>query len=208
MTNPRETRFRAGESALLFVDMQKIFCTPGLDPAHPEFGPDHYYHRRLRDLVIPNQARLLARARATGIQVMHTIIEALTEDCRDISLDHRLSDLMIPKGHPLAGPIDELAPVANEIVLPKTSSGVFNSTNIDYVLRNLGVRTLIVAGVVTDQCVDMAVRDAADRGYLVSVPADACATYTQDRHDGALRAYGGYCWVTDTDTILSRMEAK
>ncbi|MEZ5888018.1 MAG: isochorismatase family cysteine hydrolase [Paracoccaceae bacterium] len=208
MTNPRETRFRAGESALLFVDMQKIFCTPGLDPAHPEFGPDHYYHRRLRDLVIPNQARLLARARATGIQVMHTIIEALTEDCRDVSLDHRLSNLMIPKGHPLAGPIDELAPVANEIVLPKTSSGVFNSTNIDYVLRNLGVRTLIVVGVVTDQCVDMAVRDAADRGYLVSVPADACATYTQDRHDGALRAYGGYCWVTDTDTILSRMEAK
>ena len=208
MTNPRETRFRAGESALLFVDMQKIFCMPGLDPAHPEFGPDHYYHRRLRDLVIPNQARLLARARATGIQVMHTIIEALTEDCRDVSLDHRLSNLMIPKGHPLAGPIDELAPVANEIVLPKTSSGVFNSTNIDYVLRNLGVRTLIVAGVVTDQCVDMAVRDAADRGYLVSVPTDACATYTQDRHDGALRAYGGYCWVTDTDTILSRMEAK
>ncbi|WP_284164997.1 isochorismatase family cysteine hydrolase [Frigidibacter sp. SD6-1] len=208
MTNPRETRFRAGESALLFVDMQKIFCTPGLDPAHPELGPDHYYHRRLRDMVIPNQSRLLARARARGIQVMHTIIEALTEDCRDVSLDHRLSNLMIPKGHPMAGPIDELAPIANEIVLPKTSSGVFNSTNIDYVLRNLGVRTLIVAGVVTDQCVDMAVRDAADRGYLVAVPGDACATYTQDRHDGALRAYGGYCWVTDTDTILSRMEAR
>ena len=56
-------------------------------------------------------------------------------------------------------------------MLPKTSSGVFNSTNIDYVLRNLGIRYLIVAGVVTDQCVDMAVRDAADRGYLVCVAA-------------------------------------
>jgi nicotinamidase-related amidase len=205
MTNTRETSFDAGETALLFVDVQKIFCTPGLDPAHPEFNADHYYHRRLRDLVIPNQQRLLARARATGIQVMHTIIEALTEDCRDVSLDHRLSDLMVPKGHPLAGPIDELSPVANEIVLPKTSSGVFNSTNIDYLLRNLGVRKLIVSGVVTDQCVDMAVRDAADRGYLVAVPGDACATYTQERHDGALRAYGGYCWVTETATILSRM---
>ncbi|HMS96038.1 MAG TPA: isochorismatase family cysteine hydrolase, partial [Tabrizicola sp.] len=159
----------------------------------------------LRELVIPNQRRLLDKARATGIQVMHTIIEALTEDCRDVSLDHRLSDLMVPKGHPLAGPIDELVPIANEIVLPKTSSGVFNSTNIDYVLRNLGVRKLIVAGVVTDQCVDMAVRDAADRGYLVAVPGDACATYTQERHDGALRAYGGYCWVTDTSTVLARM---
>lgn len=208
MTNKRETSFAAGETALLFVDVQKIFCTPGIDPAHPEFGPDHYYHRRLKETVIPNQVLLLEKARASRIQVMHTIIEALTEDCRDVSLDHRLSDLMVPKGHPLAGPIDELAPIANEIVLPKTSSGVFNSTNIDYVLRNLGVRKLIIAGVVTDQCVDMAVRDAADRGYLVAVPGDACATYTQERHDGALRAYGGYCWVTDTVTVLSRMGAK
>ena len=205
--NPRETHFGAGETALLFVDMQKLFCTPGLDPLHPDFGVDHYYHRRLKDLVIPNQVRMLERARATGIQVMHTIIEALTEDCRDVSLDHRLSDLMVPKGHPLAPPIDELAPLANEIVLPKTSSGVFNSTNIDYVLRNLGVAKLIIAGVVTDQCVDMAVRDAADRGYLVAVPGDACATYTEARHEGALRAYGGYCWVTDTDTVLARMGA-
>jgi len=202
MSNPRQTTFGAGDTALLFVDVQKIFCTPGIDPAHPEMDADHYYHRRLRDLVVPNQMRLLAAARAAGVQVMHTIIEALTEDCRDVSLDHRLSGLMVPKGHPLAGPIDELAPRANEIILPKTSSGVFNSTNIDYVLRNLGVRKLIVAGVVTDQCVDMAVRDAADRGYLVAVPGDACATYTQARHDGALAAYGGYCWVTDSATIV------
>jgi nicotinamidase-related amidase len=205
MTDRRETSFAPDETALLFVDMQKIFCTPGLDPAHPEFGPACYYHRRLRDVVVPNQVRLLERARATGIQVLHTIIEALTEDCRDVSLDHRLSGLMVPKGHPLACPIDELAPIANEIVLPKTSSGVFNSTNIDYVLRNLGVRKLIVAGVVTDQCVDMAVRDAADRGYLVAVPEDASATYSQERHDGALRAYGGYCWVTDAASVLARM---
>ena len=205
--NPRETRFSPADTALLFVDMQKIFCLPGKDPAHPDFGPDTYYHRRLREMVIPNQVKMLARARASGMQVMHTIIEALTEDGRDVSLDHRLSNLIVPKGHPLAGPIDELEPVANEIVLPKSSSGVFNSTNIDYVLRNLGVAKLIVAGVVTDQCVDMAVRDAADRGYLVAVPGDACATYSEERHQGALRAYGGYCWVTDTGTILDRMGA-
>lgn len=206
-TDPRETDFSSRDTAVLFVDMQKIFCTPGADPGHLEYTADHYYHQRLRDLIIPNQSRILAAARAKGMQVMHTIIEALTQDGRDVSLDHRLSNLIIPKGHPLAGPIDELTPVANEIVLPKTSSGVFNSTNIDYVLRNLGVAKLIVAGVVTDQCVDMAVRDAADRGYLVAVPGDACGTYTQARHDGALRAYGGYCWVTDTDTIIARINA-
>jgi biuret amidohydrolase len=206
-TDPRETDFFSRETAVLFVDMQKIFCTPGTDPGHPEFDAAHYYHRRLREIVIPNQSRILAAARAKGVQVMHTIIEALTEDGRDVSLDHRLSNLIVPKGHPLAGPIDELTPITNEIVLPKSSSGVFNSTNIDYVLRNLGVTKLIVAGVVTDQCVDMAVRDAADRGYLVSVPGDACATYTQARHEGALQAYGGYCWVTDTNTIVARINA-
>src|SRR5262249_1287969 len=83
--------------------------------------------------------------------------------------------------------------------------GVFNSTNIEYVLRNLGIRQLIVAGTVTDQCVDMAVRDGADRGFLVTCVSDACATYTQERHDGALRAFGGYCWVADTDTVGGRL---
>lgn len=206
MTDRREAHYRTGATAVLFVDMQKMFCLPGLDPAHPEMDANHYYHRRLRDTVIPNQSRILAAARAQGVQVLHTIIEALTEDCRDASLDHKLSDLLVPKGHPLAPPIDELAPIRNEIVLPKTSSGVFNSTNIDYVLRNLGIHYLIVAGVVTDQCVDMAVRDAADRGYMVSLPEDACATYTQARHDTALKAYGGYCWITDTDTVVERIK--
>lgn len=207
MTDRREAHYQAGATAVLFVDMQKMFCLPGKDPAHPEMDASHYYHRRLRDTVIPNQVRILEAARARGVQVLHTIIEALTEDCRDASLDHKLSDLLVPKGHPLAPPIDELAPIRNEIVLPKTSSGVFNSTNIDYVLRNLGIHYLIVAGVVTDQCVDMAVRDAADRGYMVSLPQDACATYTQARHDNALKAYGGYCWITDTNTVVERIEA-
>ena len=83
----------------------------------------------------PTRCASSRRRAPSGVQVMHTIIEALTEDCRDASLDHKLSNLLVPKGHPLAPPIDELAPIRNEIVLPKTSSGVFNSTNIDYVLQ-------------------------------------------------------------------------
>jgi nicotinamidase-related amidase len=51
------------------------------------------------------------------------------------------------------------------------------------------------------------VRDAADRGYLVTVVKDACATYTPERHEAALRAYGGYCWITDTETVLARLSA-
>ena len=58
----------------------------------------------------------------------------------------------------------EIAPLDDEMIFRKTSSNVFVSTNIDYVLRNLGVRSLMVAGLMTDQCVESAVRDAWDTG--------------------------------------------
>jgi biuret amidohydrolase len=201
----RDAPYEAGGTALLFVDMQTIWRVPGLDPHHPDWTADHYFYRQLETVTIPNQARLLQAARAAGIEVLHTIIECLTLDGRDRSPDYVLSDIFVPRGLPEGRVIDELEPAPNEIVLRKTSSGVFNSTNIEYVLRNLGARFLIVAGTVTDQCVDMAVRDAADRGFLVTCVADACATYTQERHDTALKAFGGYCWVTDTDTVVERL---
>ena len=203
----RDAEYARGETALLLVDMQRIFVEPGLDPAHVPGPGDAVFYGHLADTIIPNQQRILQAARAAGVEVLHTVIEALTADGRDRSLDHKLSGILVPRGAPEGAVVPELAPATNEIVLPKTSSGVFNSTNIDYVLRNLGIRFLIVAGIVTDQCVDMAVRDAADRGYLVSVPADACATYTTERHEGALRAFGGYCWITDTSTVVRRVEA-
>ena len=202
----RDQPYERASTALLLVDMQRIFTEPGLDPGHPERDADHYYFRRLREVVIPNQVRLAGAARAAGVEVVHTIIESLTRGGRDRSLDHKLSDIHVPRGAPEGRIVPALGPGEDEIVLPKTSSGVFNSTAIDYVLRNLGIRFLIVAGIVTDQCVDMAVRDASDRGYMVSVAADACATYSQERHDAALRAFGGYGWITDTATIVTRFK--
>jgi len=186
--------------------MQRIWAEPMLDPAHP-LPAESYLMRRLAEIVIPNQTRLLGAFREAGENVLHTLIESLTEDGRDRSLDHKLSGIHVPRGAAEGAIIAPLAPVRNEIVLPKTSSGVFNSTAIDYVLRNLGTRYLVIAGMVTDQCVDMAVRDAADRGYLVTLVADACATYSQERHEAALRAFGGYCWITETAEVLSRLEA-
>ena len=53
----------------------------------------------------------------------------------------------------------------------------------------------------------MAVRDAADRGYFVSLPHDACAAYTDERHQAALAVLKGYSWLTDTDTLVARIEA-
>lgn len=203
----RDQPFAKGATALLLVDMQRIWLEAGLDPSHADWGPDHYFFRQTREVTIPNQVALLKAARANGIEVLHTIIQSLTEDGRDRSLDHKMTPIHIPPSLKEGLPPKELAPVGDEIMLPKTSSGVFNSTNIDYVLKNLGIRNLVVCGVLTDQCVDMTVRDGADRGYLVTCVADACAAPTQERHNGALKAFGGYCWVTDTQTVAGRFEA-
>lgn len=203
-TIKRDAPFVAGETAILLVDMQRIWLEPGLDPSHPERDADHYFIKQTSAVAIPNNEKLLAAARANGVEVLHTIIQSLTEDGRDCSLDHKMTPIHVAPSRPEGLPVPSLMPVGDEIMLPKTSSGVFNSTNIDYVLKNLNVRYLIITGIMTDQCVDMAVRDAADRGYLVTCVSDACAAATPERHEGALKAFGGYCWQADTQTIVER----
>jgi nicotinamidase-related amidase len=203
----RDAPYQKGRTALLLVDMQRVWLEPGLDPDHADWGPDHYFYRETRTRTIPNNEKLLKAAREAGVEVIHTIIQSLTEDGRDRSLDHKLTPIHLPKSAPEALPIPSLAPVGDEILLPKTSSGVFNSTNIHYLLRNMGIQQLVISGIMTDQCVDMAVRDAADHGYLVTCVSDACASPTPERHEGALRAFGGYCWVADTATVTARFNA-
>ena len=179
--------------------------TPRLTDADREarYG---WFFRALRDTAVPNMQRLQAACRRAKIEVMYTVIGSLTHDGRDLSLDYKISGLFVPRGSWDAKVLDAIAPIDDEIVLPKTSSSVFISTNIDYVLRNLGVKSLIVAGVLTDQCIDSAVRDACDLGYLVTVPTDACATLSQERHDWSLRNNRGYCRQLTTNALVAEID--
>lgn len=184
-------------TAILVVDVQASEVTPETLEKYPDYGPI------LRERALPALARLVDGARAAGCEIVHTVIEALTADGRDRSLDHKLSDILVPKGSPLAATLPEARRAEDDIVLPKTSSGVFNSTNCAYVLRNLGIRNVVVAGLLTDQCVDMAVRDGADLGFYMVCASDACASRTEARHRTALSAFGGYCRVQTVDEILA-----
>ena len=202
----RDAAYEPGRTALLLVDMQRVWLEPGLGTTHGKWTAPEYFYRETATRVIPNQMRLLAAARRAGIEVIHTIVRSLTQDGRDRSLDHKLTPIHLPPDAPEALPVAALAPLNDEILLPKTSSGVFNSTNLNYLLRNLSVRYLIVAGILTDQCVDMAVRDGADLGYMVTCVGDACAAPTQERHEQALRAFAGYCWTADTASVAARLD--
>lgn len=203
----RDAPFVRGQTALLLIDMQRAWLEPGPDPDHSDRTTGHTFHRLTATQTIPQARRLLDAAREARVEVIHTIIRSLTEDGRDRSLDHKLTPIHLSPRDPAAEPIPALAPRGDEMVLPKTSSGVFNSTMLDYVLRNCGIRMLIVAGIMTDQCVDMAVRDGADRGYLVTCVTDACMASTSEQHEAALRAFGGYCWLADTDTVVARLRS-
>ena len=210
----REIALDPSHSGLLFVDVQNYCAGPDggefkgipADELEAKYG---YYFERMKNLAIPNMQRLQQAFRAAGMELLYTTVESLTLDGRDRSLDYKVTGFNVPKGSWDGKVIDEIAPDDNEIWLPKGSSSVFVSTHIDYLLRCLEVRQLVICGVVTDQCVESAVRDACDLGYLVTLVPDACATYTQERHDNTLRAIKGYCRQRSTDELLAEIgEAK
>jgi ureidoacrylate peracid hydrolase len=206
----REVAIEPGYTALLFVDVQNYNCTwdggeyaqLSAQQKQQQYG---YFFQQFTDSALPNMVRLQQACRRWHIEVTYTVIESMTAGGRDRSLDYKITGFNVPKGSPDARVVDALAPGDDEIVFPKTSSSVFISTNIDYVLRNLGVRYLIIAGCLTDQCVDSAIRDACDLGYLVTVPTDACVTLTAERHDWSLRNNRGYCRQVSTQQLLAEI---
>ncbi|MGF1501556.1 MAG: isochorismatase family cysteine hydrolase [Paracoccaceae bacterium] len=213
MTLTREVPLVPAEAALLFIDVQNYnACRDGGEykgiPSadfERDFG---WFFEQFEAKTVPNMVRLQAACRKAGIEVMYTTIESLTLDGRDRSLDYKITGFHVPKGSWDGKVIDQIAPEGDEIVLPKTSSSVFISTHIDYILRNLGVRQVVIAGLLTDQCVESAIRDACDLGYLVTQVTDACLTLSQARHEHSLRAIKGYCRQLDTDALIAELEAR
>lgn len=199
------------QTALLVIDVQNYTMEnggeyDGLDAGIIEhrYG---YFFREMRERAIPNMQRLQAACRKTGIEVMYTVIASLTQDGRDLSLDYKISNMFCPKDSRDAQVLQEIAPRGDEIVLTKTSSSVFISTNIHYILGNLGIKQLIIIGALTDQCVDSAIRDACDFGYLVTVATDACATQSQARHENSFANNIGYCRQLTTQALLAEINA-
>ncbi|MEA2778855.1 MAG: ureidoacrylate peracid hydrolase [Rhodospirillaceae bacterium] len=209
-TLSREVAVEPRQTTLLFIDVQN-FCATRNGAEYKDLAPDAfeqklgYYFKSLETRVVPNMQRLQAACRKANIEVMYTTIESLTKDGRDRSLDYKITGFNVPRGSWDGKVIDAIKPAEDEIVIPKTSSSVFISTNIDYVLRNLGTRYLVISGVVTDQCIESAVRDACDLGYLVTLVTDACTTYSQERHDSTLQAIKGYCRQRTTAEFVKEL---
>jgi len=206
----REVPITPGATALLVIDMQNYFCRPDggqfadLSPAEIERDCGFFF-RQLAKVTLPAIRRLQEDCRTNGVEVIFTVIESLTRDGRDRSLDYKITGFNVPRGSRDAQVLEEIAPAEDEIVLPKTSSSVFISTNLDYLLRNLGTRHLMVTGCLTDQCVESAVRDACDLGYLVTLVTDGCASMSLERHENSLRTIEGYCRQRDSAQLIAEI---
>lgn len=206
----REVPLQPHQAALLFIDVQNFSAhRDGGEFKHltgnafdDEYG---WFFEQLDSRVIPNMQSIQSACRAAGIEVMYTVIESLTLDGRDRSLDYKITGFNVPKGSWDGKVIEQIAPQNDEIVLPKTSSSVFVSTHIDYILRNLGVKQLVLSGLLTDQCVESAIRDACDLGYLVTQVTDACMTINDARHTNSISAIKGYCRQVTTAELLQEL---
>jgi biuret amidohydrolase len=204
-----------GRCALVIIDMQRDFLEPG--GFGEALGNDV---SQLRKIVAPLHA-LLGAARDAGITVIHTR-EGHRPDMTDAprakvergTPSMRIGDRgpmgrILIRGEVGHDIIPELYPVAGEPVLDKPGKGAFYQTDLDLMLRNRGVETLLVCGVTTEVCVHTTVREANDRGYRCIVVGDCCGSYFPEFHEVGLRmiaAQGGiFGWVADSGTVIGAL---
>jgi ureidoacrylate peracid hydrolase len=197
-------------TALLLVDMQyhDAHRDHGIGRRARERGDadrwEHYWDRL--EVIVPRQQQLLGAARRAGLEIIYSVISALTPDCREIGPEYERAGIRVPPDSQEAAVLTELRPEPNDIVLRKSTASVFNSTTLDRILRNLQIDTLIVAGVLTRGCVESTVRDASDLGYRVLLVEDACGDLTAQRHAEALRGMrGSFAEVVQAANVISEL---
>ena len=189
-------------TALVVVDMQNDFCHP--DGYHGYNGDD----LSMMPGAIANMRRLVLTARQAGtliVWVRATYDEVvLGEPLAEVLSKGGTSPVRCAEGSWGADFLDELRPLdaPNEIVLTKHRFSAFWDTEIDLTLRSNGIKSVVVAGVITSGCVESTARDAYFRNYYVVLPGDASGSYSRERHDAALRKLAlTFGVVTQTDDV-------
>ena len=150
-----------------------------------------YRFTRIEQSVLPNTIRLREHFTQLGRPILHVTIGAALPDAGDAPIHMRklfveFRNHIGSREHEI---VDELKPRPGEHVLRKTTIGAFASTNIDSLLRALGCEQLYLTGVSTNMCVETSAREAADRGYLVTLVEDACGTTHEDLHLNTMRNF-------------------
>lgn len=212
---PYPLAFDPASTALIIIDMQRDFLEPG--GFGELLGNDVSL---LRSTIEPCQ-RVLAAARDVGLAIIHTreghrpdLTDAPASKLARGGLDVGIGDTgpmgrVLVRGEPGHDIIPELAPRDDEPVVDKPGKGAFYETDLDLILQNRAIRTLIVCGVTTEVCVHTTVRQANDRGYECLVPADCVGSYFPEFQRVGLemiKAQGGiFGWVSDSERVIAAL---
>lgn len=197
-------------SALIIVDMQYAtgHRTGALATKMAAEGNSltDWRFDRIEQKVIPNTQRLIEGTRAAGGRVVYITIGAALPDCSDAPVHMRAFFQSVGnyEGQRQHQIIEELAPAPGDPIVRKTSIGAFASTGLDHLLRTMDCEHLFMTGVSTNMCVETTAREAADRGYAVTLVEDACATTHKELHEGTVRNFGRFFGkVRSTDEVLA-----
>ena len=197
---PYDGALEPANTALVIIDMQTDFCGKGgyIDL----LGYDISVTRACVEPI----SRVLGRARELGYHVIHTR-EGHRPDLSDLPANKRWRSRKLQGGGPGQagigdlGPcgrvlvrgekgwdiIPELYPKAGEPIIDKPGKGSFCATDLDMILRQRGIRNLILTGITTDVCVHTTMREANDRGYECVILGDCCAATDVGNHNAALK---------------------
>jgi nicotinamidase-related amidase len=197
---PYDGELRAENTALIVIDMQTDFCGKGgyIDLLG--------YDISLTRACIEPIARMLALFRKHGFWILHTR-EGHRPDLADLPPNKRwrsrvLQDgragqagigdpgpcgRVLVRGEPGWEIIPELAPRSGESIIDKPGKGSFCATDLDMILRQRGIRNLVLTGITTDVCVHTTMREANDRGYECMILSDCCAATDPTNHAAALK---------------------
>ena len=210
-----EPRIDPKKTALLLVDLQNEFVLRDFGEALQFKAAGEWdrwvpFHDRLDDIVIPNNKKLLDFFRRNRMTVTYGRIACLREDGEDrspVQKSEGWNGMLLPVNSYAAQIIDPLKPQENEIVVNKTTDSVTTGTNYLTLLQFMGIETVVVTGIVTDQRVACTVRGLADAGYKVICVEDACAAGSMELHDAELKIMNViYCDVLSTDETIALIQ--
>ena len=209
---PEDPVIKPAETAFLVIDVQNTYLERpdrvSLSAQEQErFDLWTPFHQRMKDQVIPRTAQMLKLARANGIECLFARIASHTTDGRDRSLSQKMpgwNNLLLPKNEQPSQVVAQLAPIGDEIVVTKTTDSALTGTNLRLILHNLGIKTVVCAGIFTDQCVSSTVRSLADESYQVIVLEDCCAAASDELHRKELEIINMiYCHVMSSGEFQS-----
>jgi len=200
-------------TALLLIDIQQLASPEHLASNAVAAGLEaEAVERALADYskrfyaAADNCSRLLAAARKAEVPSIHVKIESLSGNARDTGPAHKRLGWCYPPGSHETRFLDRAAPVAGEIVICKSVSGAFTATNLDSVLRHMGIQRLIVAGFETDECIEATGRAALDLGYVTFFAEDACTAYEAHAHQHFMAKYTEWGLTRSTAELVDSLQ--